>query len=417
MSKKNRDNRKHLSESKRLGLTDASNNQTKALESFSSDGIELNKPGWFVYLKTHLWLVGLLVFLTIGTLGAGLKYLDEDASREIARRANRKGNLNDQREESLLNKINPFLPPPSPSPSPQLSKEYIYAGSRMLAVEDANASSAPPSDLAVWRPSSGVWYVLGGTGSQQFSSNWGQTGDVPAQGDYDGDGKTDLCIFRPGANTWWILKSSDNSYYSVSFGANGDKTAQADYDGDGKTDIAVFRPSDGNWYISQSSNSAIVQGQFGLSTDTPTPKDFDGDGRADLAVWRSSTNSFYSLNSANNQLQTSSFSQPSAKPVPSDYDGDGKADYAIRNGANWIIKQSGNNQTNIVSWQNSADLEVANDYDGDGKVDIAVWRPSDGMWFIRQSTRLGQANELRQVQWGGTFDNIPDIPVPAFYRR
>src|SRR5438445_5246973 len=47
---------------------------------------------------------------------------------------------------------NPFAAPP-PSPTPQLSKEYIYAGSRLLAVEDANANAAPPADLAVGRPS------------------------------------------------------------------------------------------------------------------------------------------------------------------------------------------------------------------------------------------------------------------------
>ena len=44
---------------------------------------------------------------------------------------------------------------PLPTPTPQLSKEYIYAGSRLLAVEDANANAAPPADLAVWRPSNG----------------------------------------------------------------------------------------------------------------------------------------------------------------------------------------------------------------------------------------------------------------------
>lgn len=410
MSKKNRENQKRSSESIGLALTDMSNNQIKAAESVNSDDIELNKSGWFAYLKTHLWLIGLLIFLTIGALGAGLKYLDEDASREIARRANRKSNLNNQREESLLNKINPFLPSPSPSQTPQLSKEYIYAGSRMLAVEDANAAPAAPADLAVWRPSSGVWWVLGGTGSQQFSQTWGQTGDIPAQGDYDGDGKTDLCIFRPSANVWWILKSSDTSYYSVSFGASGDKIAQADYDGDGKTDIAVFRPSDGNWYINQSSNGATVQGQFGLSTDTPAPKDFDGDGRADLAVWRSSNSTFYSLDSSDYQVQTISFTQSSTIPVPADYDGDGRADYAIRNGADWIIHHSSTNQTQTISWQQSSDIAVSNDYDGDGKVDIAVWRDSNGNWYIRKS---GSNGALRQEQWGASGD----IPVPAFYRR
>ncbi len=362
------------------------------------------------FRKSQNWLaIGIICFLTLGVLGSGLKYLDEDAKREIARRANNKGNLNNQ-EESFLNKINPFLPTPTPTPTPQLSKEYVYAGSRLLAVEDANANPAPPADLAVWRPSSGVWWVLGGTGSQQFNSGWGTSGDDPVEGDYDGDGKTDLAIFRPSTNTWWILKSSDASNYSVSFGISGDIPAQADFDGDGKTDIAVYRPSTGIWYISQSSNSTTVQGQFGLSTDTPTAKDFDGDGRADLAVWRSSNKSFYSSNSSNNALQTATFTQSSTVPVPADYDGDGKADYAIRSSADWIIKHSSNGQTDTISWQQAGDTEAQNDYDGDGKVDIAVWRSSNGNWYIRKS---GSSGALRQEAWG----TAGDIPVPAFYRR
>ena len=358
------------------------------------------------YLKANLWLVGAVGFLALGAMGAGLKYLDEDAQRELARRADK----TDRREASFLSKINPFLPAAAPVPTPQLAKEYVYAGSRMLAVEDANAQSAPPADLAVWRPSSGVWYVLGGVGSQQFAQGFGQAGDIPTPGDYDGDGKTDLCIFRSSTSTWWVLKSSDGGNYAVPFGIGGDQPAPADYDGDGKTDIAVFRPSNGNWYISQSSNSAAVQGAFGLSSDKPAPADFDGDGRADLAVWRGSNSTYYSL--ASSDLQTAAFAFPQAggEPVAADYDGDGRADYAIRRGADWIIRYSADNRTETVSWQQATDLAVQNDYDGDGRVDVAVWRNSNGNWYIRRS---GAGGALRQAAWG----TAGDTPVPAFYRR
>lgn len=93
---------------------------------------------------------------------------------------------------------NPFAAP-LPTPTPQLAKEYIYAGSRLLAVEDANANAAPPTDLAVWRPSSGVWWIMAGNGSPQVVQGWGMQGDIPVAGDYDGDGKTRwdaLWIFR-----------------------------------------------------------------------------------------------------------------------------------------------------------------------------------------------------------------------------
>jgi len=153
----------------------------------------------------------------------------------------------------------------TPDSDPQLKTEYIYAGSRLLAVEDANANAAPPADLAVWRPSTGVWWVYGGPGSAQTSYPWGHTSppDIPIPGDYDGDGKTDFATIQPAASpatsTWWIVPSSTGTYYSVSWGNDADKAAQADYDGDGKTDLAVFRPSTGVWYIYQSSNGQTLQ--------------------------------------------------------------------------------------------------------------------------------------------------------------
>ncbi|MEP6703619.1 MAG: VCBS repeat-containing protein [Acidobacteriota bacterium] len=305
---------------------------------------------------------------------------------------------------------NPLAPVPV-APTPQLSKEYIYAGPRLLAVEDANANAAPPADLAVWRPSTGTWWVMGGSNSAQVTQSWGTTGDKPVPGDYDGDGKTDFSIFRPSTGQWFVLQSSDFAWAPVfAWGTPTDFRVPADYDGDGRTDRAVWRPSDGTWYIVRSSDQASFYQAYGMNGDVPAPADYDGDGRADIAVWRNSDQKFYSINSSNGAMSVVTVPQPSSQPVSSDYDGDGKADHAVRNGANWTIRQSSNGQTITTSWQQASDISVQNDYDGDGKTDIAVWRDSNGYWYIRQS---GSGNSLRQVQWGITGD----IPVPAFYRR
>ena len=360
------------------------------------------------YLKQNWLMILIICTASLGVLGSGLSYLEQDAQKETAKR-NASTPLNPVKDESMLNSVNPFLPAPTPAPTPQLSKEYIYAGSRLLAIEDANASAAPPADLAVWRPSSGVWWVMGGQGSQQIGFAWGTNGDKAVPGDYDGDGKTDFSIFRPASSTWWIMKSSDNTFYSVPFGASGDQIAQADYDGDGKTDAAVFRPSNGTWYV-QNTPSGFSSQAFGLASDVPAPADYDGDGKADITVWRSSGTTFYSLNSTNSQLASAVFTATSSEPVSADYDGDGRADHAIRNANNWIIRKSSNNQTEIVAWHQATDKAVHNDYDGDGKVDIAVWREANGNWYIRKS---GSGGALRQQAWGQSGD----IPVPAFYRR
>ena len=371
-----------------------------------------NSSGLVAYIKNplHWWVIGLITLLSLGAMGAGLRYLETDAERELARR--KTATPLNQPQASLLSAVNPFLPNPSPTPTPQLSKEYIYAGSRMLAVEDANASAAPPADLAVWRPSTGYWYVLGGPGSQQTYFQWGGSGDVPVPGDYDGDGKTDFSVFRPSEGTWYISNSSNGAMTTLSsFGAPDDKMAQADYDGDGKTDPAVYRPNTGYWYIQQSTTNTMVSYQWGVGGHTPASADYDGDGKADIAVWYNAGASFQYLKSSTNNTtsETVQFGQTGDVPVPGDYDGDGKADYALRRGANWIIKQSSNGQITTTVWEQAGDKAVQNDYDGDGKVDIAVWRDSTGYWYIRNSS----SGQLRQVQWGASGD----VPVPAFYRR
>lgn len=353
------------------------------------------------YLKKHWWAVALVVFISLGAFGATLKYLEEDAQRQKT----------SAKDKSLFSTLNPFVAAPLPSPPPQLSKEFIYAGSRLLAVEDANANAAPPTDLAVWRPTTGQWFVLGGPGSSQVTQTWGDPSDKPVPGDYDGDGKTDFSVFRPSSHYWYIIHSSTSNIVSYDYGATGDLPAQADYDGDGKTDAAVYRPSNYTWYIQGSSVGYYTQ-VWGDSDDVPASADYDGDGKADLAIWRSSNTSFYWISSVNQGAYPPVAMNQSGEPVSGDYDGDGKADYALfaASSGNWYVRESTTGTpTTLTGWGTTDDKPVPNDYDGDGKIDHTVWRPSNGTWYIRNS----QGPSYRYVQWGQNGD----VPVPALYRR
>ena len=122
------------------------------------------------------------------------------------------------------------------------------------------------TDLSVFRPSSGVWWLVGSATNTVSVYQFGMTGDRPTAGDYDGDGQIDLAIFRPSTGDWWILPSSTGAAYTTRWGVSTDQLVPGDYDGDGMTDIAVYR--NGVWYIRKSSAGAEFA-SFGAADDVP----------------------------------------------------------------------------------------------------------------------------------------------------
>lgn len=292
---------------------------------------------------------------------------------------------------------------------------------------------APAANLAVWRPANGVgvWHVSGG---QSGNPTWGEPGDVPVPADYDGDGLTDMAIWRPRDGNWWVVLSATGVNQITQWGTAGDIPLPADYDGDKEADFAVFRPSDGTFYFFSDNCQANRAIKLSVTTGTPISGDFDKDGRADFGLYNPQSGfvvryatgfgtSFaiaaaaeppptFTPASGGGRREIGGFRPPvlipilPLQPVIGDYDGDRKSDWAVWSPSSgmWTVHASTRGRIER-QWGQVGDIPVPVDFNGDGASDFAVWRPSTGEWFSYplngQGTMVGR--------WGQNGD----MPIPA----
>ncbi|HVE58784.1 MAG TPA: FG-GAP-like repeat-containing protein [Pyrinomonadaceae bacterium] len=263
------------------------------------------------------------------------------------------------------------------------------------------------TDISIFRPSVGEWWLNRSSTAVTVAARFGQTTDIITPGDFTGDGKTDIAFFRPSTGFWFIL-NSERAFFSYPFGTSGDIPAPADFDGDGITDSAVFRPSNSTWYIRRSSDLGATIVQFGTTGDKPVTADYDGDGLSDIAIFRPSDGSWWYLQSSNGQFKVYRFGVSTDKPVPADYTGDGKTDLAVfrPSTGEWFVQRSEDNSFFSFTFGTSGDLPAPGDYDGNGIADATVFRPSTVTWFSLTQT---------QGTIFTTFGASGDKPVPAAF--
>jgi hypothetical protein len=284
------------------------------------------------------------------------------------------------------------------------------------------ATFSDPSDVrAVWRGFAirglGVSAAIINPGTGSNNTVVTEAFDIPiqfrrpARADFDGDGRTDVSVFRPSDGVWYLNRSF-SGFTAARWGLATDDPVPADFDGDGKTDIAVFRAtSDGSmpdFYILQSATLTVSFVSWGTTGDIALTEDFDGDDKHDPTVFRPSTGQFWVRRSTDGAASTFGPFGGGFMPIVGDWDGDNRADFGMFSNGAWRMSRSSTDHAVVVaaSWGTAGDAAVHGDYDGDGLDDLAVFRPSDGTWYIANS-----AGGTRIVRWGTSGD----VPVPGDY--
>ena len=121
--------------------------------------------------------------------------------------------------------------------------------------------------MSIYRPSEQRFYIInalgannGGLGAADFSFLFGNPGDKPFVGDYDGNGTDEVGLHRESTGRVYFRFSLSTGIADRDFiyGDPGDFLLAGDWDGDGIDTPAIFRPSDGNWYFRLSNTAGYA---------------------------------------------------------------------------------------------------------------------------------------------------------------
>jgi len=155
----------------------------------------------------------------------------------------------------------------------------------------------------MYRRSDGLVYLRNsndtGVADRQFFL--GNPGDFPLAGDFNGDGCDTVSAYRPSEARFYIsnVLASDNTGivadYSFLFGNAGDKPFVGDFDGDGTDTVGLHRETTGRVYFRNTNDTGIAHADFifGDPGDMLVAGDWDGNGVDTVAVYRTSTGKLY----------------------------------------------------------------------------------------------------------------------------
>jgi SpoIID/LytB domain protein len=134
--------------------------------------------------------------------------------------------------------------------------------------------------VSIYRPSEGRFYVINrlgsadqGLGGADYSYLFGNTGDVPIVGDWDGDG-IDTAGLRRNSNGFVYLRNTNTTGIAdVSFfyGNTGDLVFSGDFDDDGVDSVGLFRPSNFTVYLRNALSTGTADWSYIIGNSTMKP--------------------------------------------------------------------------------------------------------------------------------------------------
>lgn len=249
-------------------------------------------------------------------------------------------------------------------------------------------------------------------------------------------------------NATWYLRSSLTSGVATStfrYGQSGDLPVMGDWNGDGHDTVGVARTTPGpggtqtyTWYLRNSNSggtASISQFVFGTKRfvaidqlgSIPVVGDWNGDGVDTVGVVQYASDPSGQIqwllrnsNTAGPPDIVITYSRGRDRPIVGDWNGDGRDTIGVVRGDTWLLRNSNTSGDAQIAFSygsaNYFELPVVGDWDGNGTYTPALLRnrpPTDSQggfedWLFRNSNTGGAANG--EIIYGSDAQAI-DQPV------
>jgi hypothetical protein len=156
----------------------------------------------------------------------------------------------------------------------------------------------------LYRQSDGYVYLRNSNtqGNANISFYFGNPGDVPLAGDFDGNGCDTVGLYRPSEGRFFVINSLGSADKGLGkattdylFGNPGDVPFAGDFDGNGTDTFGLYRTSTGLVYMRNAHTQGIAHASFiyGNPNDRFVTGDWNADGHDSPGVFRPSTRRLY----------------------------------------------------------------------------------------------------------------------------
>jgi hypothetical protein len=291
-------------------------------------------------------------------------------------------------------------------------------------------------------------YVALSTGSGFNGTGWkwhdyfAAGNEIPLVGDFNGDGKDDIATFTRGAAADVYVALSTGSGFNGTgwkwhdyFAAGNEIPAVGDFNGDGKDDIATFTRGDSaDVYVALSTGSSFSgtgwkwHDWFAAGSELPLVGDFNGDGKDDIATFpRGSSADVFVATSTGSSFSGTGwkwhdyFAAGSELPAVGDFNGDGKDDivtFTRGSSADVFVATSTGSSFSGTGWKwhdyfaAGSEIPGTGDFTGDGRADVVTFtRGSTADVFVAKS--VGNAFSGTGWKWHDWFCANSEVPQPG----